>query len=476
MEDGLQVSDALISIEVRNPSGDPFLFRTIPVGNPDERWAVSITDAHILDLADNPTDKAVVNSIVQLFVTIHNNQMNQVSGYVTATVYDGNLLPIRAAWSPISISPGSEVSRQWSCYIPEWAYCGKATIHYNVYANLPQNHGFPYVPEKTIQFYITRNPELGAPYRPPKNSYTTLPGQYNTTFQVPPDRYTIPGSYAIHVTGRYRIDYLIVTTYASTTFNVQSPPCPPQAAFTYSPLDVYQNMTVTFDASSSSAEGYNDVITLYEWQINDPYNPENIIKTTPLATHNFEYDGTYTVELTVTDDEGLWSTTSKPIIILPEFGPTADFTWSPTTPMANQTVTFNASNSQEGWSASTQQYSPITTYEWDFSDGTGTHTVTSPTIDQTFTEDGNYTVTLTIYDAVERSDTISYIVSVENRTAYDINGDCVINVKDIFAVAKAFGSEPGYPNWDPRCDVNDDGKVNVKDIFAVAKHFGEEVC
>jgi hypothetical protein len=53
---------------------------------------VSITDAHILDQSDNPTDKAVVDSVVQLFVTVHNNQLNQVSGYVTATVYDGNLL------------------------------------------------------------------------------------------------------------------------------------------------------------------------------------------------------------------------------------------------------------------------------------------------------------------------------------------------------------------------------------------------
>jgi PKD repeat protein len=476
MQDSSPVSDALVSIEVRNPRDDLFLVRTIPIGNPDESWTVSITDAHILDQSGNPTDKALIDSMVQLFVTVHNNQLNQVSGYVTVTVYDGNLIPIRVAWSPISLSPGGDVSRQWSCYIPEWAYCGKATLHCNVYTNLPKNHGFPYTPEKTFQFYITRNLELGAPYRSPKNSYTTLPGQYNTTFQVPPDSLTFPGDYTVHVTGRYKPDYLILTAYASTTFNVASPPSPPQAAFTYSPLSVYQNMTVTFDASSSSAEGYNDTITQYEWNINDPYNQEHIIKTTPLVTHTFEYDGTYIVELNVTDNEGLWSTTSKPITILSEFGPTANFTWSPDIPVINQTVTFDASNCQEGWSASTQQYSPITTYVWDFDDGTGNQSVTSQTINQTFTEPRNYTVMLTIYDAVERFDTIYYIVEVTNRTAYDINGDCVINVRDIFAVARAFGSEPGDPHWCEACDVNGDDKVNVRDIFAVAMHFGEEVC
>lgn len=472
MEDGSPVTDALLSIDVRNPRGDSFLFRTIPIGNPTEEWVATINEAYVRNSTGSPIDKAEVDSVVQLFVTVRSNVMNEISGYITATVYDGNLIPIRAAWSPISLSSISQVSLFWSCYIPEWAYCGKATVHYNFYRDLPKNNGEAYIPEKTIQFYITRNLELGAPQRPPKSSYTTLPGQYNTTFQVPPDRYTLPGNYTVHVTGRVSP---ILVTYATTTFNVQTHQCPPQAAFTYSPLEVYQNMTVTFDASSSSAEGYNDTITQYEWTINDPYNPEHIIKTSPTTTHTFEYGGTFIVELNVTDNEGLWSTTSKPITILPEFGPTANFTWSPITPRKNRTVTFDASSSEEGWSASTQQFSPITTYVWNFSDDTGNHTIpTNPVIDQLFHEPGNYTVTLTVYDAVNRADTIFYIVEVQNASRYDINGDGIINVMDIFAVAKAFGSEPGDPNWDPRCDVNDDLIVNVMDIFAVAKHFGEE--
>jgi len=252
--------------------------------------------------------------------------------------------------------------------------------------------------------------------------------------------------------------------------------CPPQAAFSYSPLEPYQNMSVTFDASSSSAEGYSDTITQYEWFINDPYDSAHIIKTTPLATHAFQYNGTYIVELNVTDKEGLWSTTSKPITILPEFGPTANFTWAPLTPIINETVTFDASGSTTGWCARTQRFSPITAYEWNFSDGTGIFTVPTPTTNHNFTQPGNYTITLKVTDADNRYDITWDIIQVLNITVktFDITGDGKVDIEDIFLCAIAYGSEPGDPNWDPRCDVNKDGKVDIEDIFLVALHYGED--
>jgi len=56
----------------------------------------------------------------------------------------------------------------------------------------------------------------------------------------------------------------------------------------------------------------------------------------------------------------------------------------------------------------------------------------------------------------------------------DVNADGKVNVKDIFAVAKAFGSELGQPRYDPNLDINNDGKINVKDIFTTARNFGKE--
>lgn len=54
----------------------------------------------------------------------------------------------------------------------------------------------------------------------------------------------------------------------------------------------------------------------------------------------------------------------------------------------------------------------------------------------------------------------------------DVNGDGKIDIKDIAAVAKAFGSSPGNPRWNPMVDFNQDGKIDMQDISVSAKRFG----
>jgi hypothetical protein len=55
----------------------------------------------------------------------------------------------------------------------------------------------------------------------------------------------------------------------------------------------------------------------------------------------------------------------------------------------------------------------------------------------------------------------------------DINHDLKVDLKDVFATGKAYGSYPGHPRWNPHCDVNADGKVDLKDYYAVCKSFGK---
>ena len=54
----------------------------------------------------------------------------------------------------------------------------------------------------------------------------------------------------------------------------------------------------------------------------------------------------------------------------------------------------------------------------------------------------------------------------------DINGDGVVNILDVVAVALAWGSSPGSPRWDPRCDLDGNGLINIIDIYIVARAFG----
>lgn len=55
----------------------------------------------------------------------------------------------------------------------------------------------------------------------------------------------------------------------------------------------------------------------------------------------------------------------------------------------------------------------------------------------------------------------------------DINGDGIIDYRDINQVAMAFGSTPASPRWNPDCDLNRDGVIDMKDMFVVAKRFGQ---
>lgn len=55
----------------------------------------------------------------------------------------------------------------------------------------------------------------------------------------------------------------------------------------------------------------------------------------------------------------------------------------------------------------------------------------------------------------------------------DINNDGIVNIKDIIIIAKAFGSYPGHPRWNPNADINRDEKVNIIDIGLIAKEFGK---
>jgi len=55
---------------------------------------------------------------------------------------------------------------------------------------------------------------------------------------------------------------------------------------------------------------------------------------------------------------------------------------------------------------------------------------------------------------------------------YQAIPDLKVNVKDTYQAGKAFGSRPGYPNWDTAADVNGDYKIDVKDYYAISQNFG----
>jgi hypothetical protein len=59
------------------------------------------------------------------------------------------------------------------------------------------------------------------------------------------------------------------------------------------------------------------------------------------------------------------------------------------------------------------------------------------------------------------------------RLLGDVNGDGRVDLKDLALVARALGSTPGRPNWNPACDFYGDGTVSMKDLALVARNFGQ---
>jgi PKD repeat protein len=217
-------------------------------------------------------------------------------------------------------------------------------------------------------------------------NYTWNFGDENTT--------STTDAVIVHAFGVYGIYTVTLTVTnseglsASKMQNVTIAGCAPDADFSWQPPYPIINQDILFDASSTNPNGGS--IAVYEWNFGDGGPPEYVFFE-PTITHRYSMNGEYNVTLRVTDNEKMNATTLKIVVVgrVPT-PPTANFTWSPTSPYLGQTVTFNAS-------LSTPNGGEITSYEWNFGDSNTTST-TNPIIHHVYAVTGNYTVVLNVTD------------------------------------------------------------------------------
>jgi len=48
-----------------------------------------------------------------------------------------------------------------------------------------------------------------------------------------------------------------------------------------------------------------------------------------------------------------------------------------------------------------------------------------------------------------------------------------VDLSDLVALAKAYGSKPGDANWNSNADINNAGVVNLADLVTLAQHYGQ---
>ena len=195
----------------------------------------------------------------------------------------------------------------------------------------------------------------------------------------------------IHEYHIYAIDIDGNSAESSTyTFEIDDPPT---AEFTYSPSDPTTQDTVQFTDQSTDFDGS---IVSWSWDFGD-----GATSTLENPTHQFD-EGTYTVILTVTDDDGATDMHTDTVTVS-NVGPIADFSYSPSDPTTAELVTFTDGSSDVDGS--------VVSWSWDFGDG-GTSSQSDPTY--SYSDDGTYTVTLTVTDDDGATDSYSDTVVVAN--------------------------------------------------------------
>jgi PKD repeat protein len=170
----------------------------------------------------------------------------------------------------------------------------------------------------------------------------------------------------------------------------------PTASFTVSPGAPAVGQIVYFNASASRA-GAGHTIDSYRWTFGDSFGGSLVNDT-----HVFSAAGTFSVQLTVTDDAGQQASLSQSVTV-GTGNPVPVITFSPSSPAAAATVSFDSSGTTYSTGAT------AATYSWTFGDG-GASALAAPT--HTFGAAGTYTVRLTIIDTLGRTGTTTVTVTV----------------------------------------------------------------
>ena len=226
-------------------------------------------------------------------------------------------------------------------------------------------------------------------------------GDGNTGTGVSPtNTYAAAGTYTVTLTVT---DDAGATDSATSMANIVAAPQDPIAA-PNGPYNGIEGQPVAFNGSGSyDPDGGS--ITQYDWNFGDGNTGTGVA-----PSHTYATAGTYTVTLTVVDDEGAQSAPVSTSATIdpppPNIPPTSDPN-GPYTGTTGQPVSFNGSGSMDPDGS-------IVAYDWDFGDGT-TGTGVSPS--HTYAAAGPYTVMLTVTDDAGDSDVASTTATISDAPA-----------------------------------------------------------
>ena len=157
---------------------------------------------------------------------------------------------------------------------------------------------------------------------------------------------------------------------------------PPVASFTTTPSTTTVGSPVALSAAASSDP--DGTITNFAWNFGDGTTGSGVS-----TSKSYSATGTFTIALTVTDNNGATATTTRTVVVAPaNQPPVASFVATPSPTTVGTAIAFSGA-------ASSDPDGSITSYAWNFGDGT---TGSGVSVSKGYAAVGTYTVALTVTD------------------------------------------------------------------------------
>lgn len=246
--------------------------------------------------------------------------------------------------------------------------------------------------------------------------------------------YTTPGTYQSKLTVT---DDQGDKDVSIRTITVNVPPnVPPTAAIGSSGTGGQAPYTVNFDGTGSSDP--DGSIASYAWDFGNDRTA-----TTPTGSATYTQPGTYTVSLTVTDNQGATNTATRQIVVTgaPNVPPNAVIRTVSVAGTIPLTVNLSGGNSNDPDGS-------IAGYAWDLGNG---QTGTGAAIQAVYTEAGTYTVTLVVTD--DKGATATQTLEIE------VSEDSNIAPGADFVADPVSGTAPLEVSFDGSASADVDGTI-----------------